>query len=617
MTSDKQPATRQCRDYQARTMRIVNAAIKSWERIFEKDPIPLQLDNTRYCSDYAKKVKAILSSCPSNDQSEVLAWQSIKKLLPDSCRCQERNMLSDLHHKLSSPARPLPRGYLQFARREVLRIFRTGWDRGSYEDHVLTTSPPLSSTTEHSRSEGGCLGSDFDYSDFIETCLLGPDFNLDRAAKMIVVQSAGKPRALTKFSPDTLCLRPLHKAVYDRISRESWLNRGDVTTDKLRDAGFRRVDGEFLTSGDYKSATDNLSLEVAEEILKAILSTAVSVPQSVKNAAMDILRPNLFSLENGIDFTPTVGQMMGSYLSFPLLCLQNRIAFLWAGGRGMPCLINGDDILFRSSPEFSRHWMDKVSSLGLEVEETKTSVSESYGTLNSTLIVRKHGRYVVRQTLRFGMLRECEDVTSLCDTFSDFLSGVHGTVRYRAGVEFFKWHLGTIKNQRLTTLELGFRGDLAWRITRKFDLPMHPLTYDLPYLGPDHNVVVPRDKCTFVEPGTLTREDRKKSAREMAAWKFSCEFKSLAKRSRLDFFLKLSQIRPTAPNFLPYLSGFGEGSGISRPTWAATRRWYVTPKPIRKDTFPLMIEPEEQLPPYEAFEAGECLIEVGKFCSKE
>jgi len=617
MTSDNQPAARQCRDYQARTMRVVHEAIKSWERIFEKDPLQVDLSPVKRCSDYAKKIKGLVSNCPSNDEFEVMAWQSIKKLLPDSCRCQERNMLSDLHAKLSSPARALPKGYLQFARRQTLKIFRRGWDRVLYEDHVLTTSPPLSSTTEHSRSEGGCLGSDFDYSDFIEACLLGPDFNLDRAAKMIVVQSAGKPRALTKFSPDTLCLRPLHKAVYDKISREKWLNRGDVTTDKLREAGFRRVEGEYLTSGDYKSATDNLSLEVAEVILEAILSTAVSVPQSVKKAAMDILRPNLFSLEHGIDFTPTRGQMMGSYLSFPLLCLQNYIAFAYAGGEGKACLINGDDILFQSTPEFSREWMDTVKHLGLEVEETKTSVSDSYGTLNSTLIERKHGRYVVRQTLRFGMLRECEDVTSLSQTFSSFLSGIHGNHRYRAGVEFFKWHLGTLKNQRLTTLELGFRGDLAWRITRKFNLMMSPLTYDVPYLGPDHNVIVPRDRCVFVKPSSLSKEDRKKSAREMAAWKFSCEFKSLAKRSRLDFFLKLSEIRPSSPDFLPYLSGFGEGSKLSRPTWGATRRWYTTPRPIREDTFPLMIEPSEELPPYSDHQAGDCLIEVGKFPSKK
>lgn len=620
MTSDRRPAARQCRDYQARTERIVRAAVQTWERMFERDSCNLVFEGAT-CGDFSKAVKEIVSNCPSDVQEEVLAWQSIKKILPASCRCMESGMLNALKSKLSRPSRPLPSGYLRMVHRETLRIFRPGWDSGLYEDHVITTSPPLSSTTECPRSRGGCLGSDIDQSSFLQACLNDVEFDLDIRAQMIVVQSAGKPRALTKFSSDTLCLKPLHKAIYDRLSREKWLNRGDVTTEKLMAAGFSRVDGEVLVSGDYKSATDNMSIEVAETIISALLSTSVSVPESVKRAAKSILRPNLYSLENGIDFFPTTGQMMGSYLSFPLLCMQNRFAFLFAqrsfGASDIPCLINGDDILFRSVPEFAPHWMELVGRLGLEVERTKTSVSTTYGTLNSTLILRKQGKYVVKQTVRFGMLAECDDVSSIAGTFRDFIRGIDGKLRFRAGVEFFKWHLPLLKSQRLTTLELGFRGDLAWRLTRKFDLLMCPESAELPYLGPDHNVVLPRDRCVFVDPLTLTKDDRKKSACELASWKYSVEFKSLAKRSKLSFLLKLSEVRPHHPNFLPYLSGFGEGSQLSRYSVGQTRRWFSVPRSVRKESFPLMIEVDEQLPPYADFEAGDCLVEVGKFSPKE
>lgn len=526
-------------------------------------------------------------------------------------------MLEDLRVRLSRSARQLPKGFLQFAHNETVRVFRRGWDLGLYEDHVLTTSPPLSSTTECPRSKGGALGSGIDHSSFLDVCLRDSELELDRRAKMIVVQSAGKPRALSKFSADTLCLRPLHKAIYDRMSKQEWINRGDVTTDGLSRAGFDVVDGEVLTSGDYKSATDNLSIEAAEAILAGMLSTAVSVPKSIKRAAMACLRPELYNLEENIDFSPSIGQMMGSYLSFPLLCMQNRIAFLWAGGGDRPCKINGDDILFRSDPEFSQRWMDTVSLLGLEVERTKTSVSKEYGSLNSTLIVRKGGRYVVRQTLRFGMLRECGDVTSLCKTFECFLAGIQGPSRFRAGMEFFRWHLPTLKSYRTTTWELGFRGDLAWRLTRRWGLPFHRPTECLPRLGPDHNVVVPREGCTFVDPGSLTREDRKTSARELAAWKFGVEYESLAKRSELSFKLKMSLIRPSGPDFSAYLSGFGESSRLSRPSWAETRRWYAERRVVRKETFPLMIEPEEVLPPYSDHAEGSVLIDVGEFDQKK
>ncbi|QKI79934.1 RNA-dependent RNA polymerase [Erysiphe necator associated ourmia-like virus 104] len=608
--SNDQPAARQCRVYQTRTTKVVQRAIQTWERIFHQPQSDYDLRFAPTCSAFAKKVKSLLGNCPAEDQDQIMAWQSIKKLLPDSCRCMEATMLSDLKKTLSRPPRSLPRGYLRFVQQEVRKLFPPGWDRGLYEDHVVNTSPPLSSTTESSRSDGGSLGSGMDHASFLEACLGDVDFELDCRAKMIVVQSAGKPRALSKFSSDVLCLRPLHKAIYDRLSRNSWLNRGDVTTEGLKD--FRYVEGEVLTSGDYKSATDNLSIEVAEMILATILTSTVSVPQSVMKGALDILRPNLYNLENALDFVPRIGQMMGSYLSFPLLCIQNRMAFLWCGGGNRPCKINGDDILFRSDPEFSQRWMETVSSLGLEVERTKTSVSADYGSLNSTLVVREKGRYKVRQTYRFGMLRECDDITSLCKTYEDFLRGIHGPSRFRAGFEFFRWHLPSLKAYRVSTVELGFRGDLAWRLTRKWNLRLDRPSEVLPTLGPDHNVVVPRDICTFVDPDTIRKDDRKVSAMELAAWKWGVEFASRQKRSELEFKLRMSLIRQVRPDFNPYLSGFGEKCRVSRPTWAETRRPFLVPRPVRKDCFPLMIEVEEQLPPYTEHEDGVILIDVKK-----
>jgi len=307
----EQPAARQCRVYQTRTTKVVQRAIQTWERIFHQPQSDYDLSFAPTCSGFAKKVKLLLGNCPAEDQSQIMAWQSIKKLLPDSCRCMEATMLSDLKKTLSRPPRSLPRGYLRFVQQEVRKLFPVGWDRGLYEDHVVVTSPPLSSTTEAPRSQGGSLGSGMDHASFIQACLDDVEFDLDCRAKMIVVQSAGKPRALSKFSSDVLCLRPLHKAIYDKLSRQAWLNRGDVTTEGLE--GFRYVEGEVLTSGDYKSATDNLSIEVAEMILATILTSTVSVPQSVMKGALDILRPNLYNLEHSLDFVPRVGQMMGSY----------------------------------------------------------------------------------------------------------------------------------------------------------------------------------------------------------------------------------------------------------------------------------------------------------------
>ncbi len=122
-------------------------------------------------------------------------------------------------------------------------------------------------------------------------------------------------------------------------------------------------------------------MEVAELILGLILDAAVSVPPSVKAHALKMLRPTLWNLEYGLEFSVTRGQMMGSYLSFPLLCLQNFLGFDFSRERAglgkLPVLINGDDILFQCPKSFAPEWMSVVKDLGLEVEVTKTSVSDS------------------------------------------------------------------------------------------------------------------------------------------------------------------------------------------------------------------------------------------------
>ncbi|QGY72601.1 RNA dependent RNA polymerase [Plasmopara viticola lesion associated ourmia-like virus 71] len=601
------PAARQCRDYNSRTVQTVTRAVSTWARLFER-PLPSVTFSSKTCIDLSAEVKEMLASCPSSIEEERMAWQSIKKLLPDSCRCMNSPLIQKVAAGFKRPPRILPRGYLKFARRVTSSLFRLGWDQGVYEDHVLTTSPPLSGSTDCVRSEGGVLGSGIDQPSFLDACLRGFQGDIDFRAELTVVQSAGKPRPLSKFSAGTLYLRPLHKAIYDTLSSQRWLCRGDVTTEKLCQAGFVRIDGEVLTSGDYKSATDGLSIEVAEVILECLLAKSSSVPASIQRAALQSLRPNLFSLSEDLDFVPNIGQMMGSYLSFPLLCLQNYIAFAYAAhieGRNvdeMPLMINGDDILFRSDPEFSQRWMDLVLSLGLEVERTKTSVDHSYGSLNSTLIRRKAGKYVVVPTVRFGMLRHCENFLALSSVFRDFVAGIRGSLRYRVGQAFFSWHLSEIKLSRLTTLELGFRGSLAWRLTRKWGLKMAPLEYSPPKDVVDHNVVLSSERCRFVDPATVSKESRYASAREMASWKFSIEFsRDLVSRGWLDFYIQLSSIRRDSPDFSSYLSGFGERCRITT-TIAETLRRFLVPVPVRLESFAQFFGTEvleDVLPTYE------------------
>ena len=504
---------------------------------------------------------------------------------------------------------------MKFARRLAAKLFPRGIDAKLYESHASTTVPPLSGSCDGKRSEGGVLGTDIDHSSFLDVVFghaAAPTD--DYRAELTVVQSAGKPRPLTKQPSDALCLRPLHKAFYDSLSRRRWLHRGDVTFESLRRAGFSAPrPGEVLTSGDYKSATDGLSIEVAEAVLSEVLDRSDSVPDSIKAYALRSLRPNLFSLVENIDFQATRGQQMGSYLSFPLLCLQNYIAFRYAAEqfgldwRRVPVSINGDDILFLSTRSFSSQWMEWTSSLGLEVEITKTSVSADYGSLNSTLVVPFSGSLVVVPTVRFGMLGPVGE-QDLATVYRDFVRGLREPLRFRAAHVFFRTHISLLRSSSFTTWELGFRGRLAERMTERFRLTtggewmLRPLS--LPQRFISHSVTLSSDSVEWVDSASLSKEEEGWAAREIAAWRFSCPW-SRARHGLITFHVMLAMARPTAPVFdwcrvaLTPVDRVGE--------W---RRWMRTPpeKAVKRTPVPWGLYEEilrdRPPPPYSEFDGG-------------
>nr|WAK78006.1 MAG: RNA-dependent RNA polymerase [Botourmiaviridae sp.] len=465
-----------------------------------------------------------------------MAFQSIKKLLPDSCKCLKHGMLGDLRSRLSRPPPSLPADYLSFARKVSSEIFTKGWDYrwGSKEQ---TFSPSLGSCIGKSRKHGGQLSTlaAAGQSSWRESLNQPQPGSLE--GELLLVDSSGKPRALTRFASEAASLRPLHGLLYDRLSTFGWLCRGDITAEKLHAAGFalsRRE--EPLTSGDYKSASDNLSIEVAEAILDVAWSNSKHVPSNVFRYAMAAQRPLLaYEDDEGLrsTFVPTRGQMMGSYLCFPLLCLQNYLAFRYAeqqfGVEGTSVLINGDDILFQSSQAFSDFWMSVVGGLGLEVEPTKTSVSTEYGSLNSTLLRWGPSGLRVVKTLRLGMLRPCSHPGNLGDSALLFSRVGPRSTWLLNYTEYLSWHSASILKWRCVASDMGFTGRLALRAWRRYrggrllwrDDVLHQMKLDrLPAAHCPHNIVMGSAEFVTVPEDSVTKELRHDSAVWMASRKW-------------------------------------------------------------------------------------------------
>jgi hypothetical protein len=219
----------------------------------------------------------------------------------------------------------------------------------------------------------------------------GEEVNVSRRRRVTTVLRDGKWRVVTAAPSAAVVLRPLHDLIYDRISKEDWLLRGSALPESF--SNFHCRADEVFVSGDYQSATDNLRVEVAEEILGTILRSCTHVPLSVQRVAFGSLR-SLLEVDGGETFVQARGQLMGSYLSFPLLCLQNYLAFKYLVRRDVPVKINGDDIVFRCYPAEFKVWADGLGELGLTLSAGKTMVRRRFFSLNSTYFQARPHRAV-------------------------------------------------------------------------------------------------------------------------------------------------------------------------------------------------------------------------------
>jgi len=345
-----------------------------------------------------------------------------RKRLPSTVPC-----LKAFAVKMSTPAPDPPHGFMSFITREVMGMFPEGWDR-RWKGAVLGTVVRTTACLESSRRRGGARGvvlrNEFlERHDFCRELLnkysrWEPNVN---SVKLAIAKTDGKDRLVSVNSVDMTCLTPFHSLVYDHISDMPWCLRGEAKPSSFRDFTIR--DGEVFVSGDYESATDNLNRDVARHILSLICLRSTRVPNFVRKAALDTL--DVTASGTGIEpFKVRRGQLMGNALSFPLLCLQNYLAFKFLVPREVPLRINGDDIVFRARPEEYRRWSEGVVACGLTLSAGKTAVSSRWFSLNSTFFVAGGSRVklapVIRSTALFKPLEDIGSLKGRVETLSGF-----------------------------------------------------------------------------------------------------------------------------------------------------------------------------------------------------
>lgn len=145
-----------------------------------------------------------------------------------------------------------------------------------------------------------------------------------------------------------------------------------------------RSDDEFLLSGDYESATDNLNMDFSNSILEGILFHIDHIPTKewcrYENGKHIIEYPSWTGIS---PIQQETGQLMGSLLSFPLLCIANDVLTSICGIKKK--MINGDDLLCYSNERQFKNWKTFGKLCGLEPSIGKNFKSLDFGTFNSQI----------------------------------------------------------------------------------------------------------------------------------------------------------------------------------------------------------------------------------------
>jgi len=231
-----------------------------------------------------------------------------------------------------------------------------------------------------------------------------PSFPPPRAprVKAVAIPEPLKVRMITKAEAETKCLQPLQRALFEYLRSQpqfvlthgvkftndvdfdeklEWIERIEKCIQRIRSL---KSEGDLWLSGDYTAATDNFPISVTNALVEGILSEIDHEPTKrwvrYEVSPHEIEYP--FNLGKG---KQTSGQLMGSLLSFPLLCFLNDFIISRSGAEKGKYLINGDDVVALGSESFIHQWKSDAPKVGLSLSQGKNFIDEHFCTVNSQL----------------------------------------------------------------------------------------------------------------------------------------------------------------------------------------------------------------------------------------
>lgn len=227
--------------------------------------------------------------------------------------------------------------------------------------------------------------------------------------KAELVDDPLKKRVITKGHTFLQALKPIQKMIWSTLKDHPCFELiGKPITEGLLDvSGMNLGPGEGWISGDYEAATDNLNADCTSACIRTIVDNMTGpmteFPEILALAKNSLTQHEVFYYLDGKlrHFLQKNGQLMGSLLSFPVLCIINfavwrhvreevtgkRCNGMFEGGKQDVCRINGDDILCTGTPKFYGLWKSKTTAVGLKFSLGKNYYSSKVLMINSRAYV--------------------------------------------------------------------------------------------------------------------------------------------------------------------------------------------------------------------------------------
>jgi hypothetical protein len=185
------------------------------------------------------------------------------------------------------------------------------------------------------------------------------------------VPDAAKIRMITKGSVVLKCLQPLQQAISEHLGKfpEFSLTRKpmDLVSMTQIHSESQHLPGQWV-SIDYSAATDCVDGSFAAKLIAEIVDrSGCDELRSLREIAINecsLGREVRYGTKSGDDIIHSRGTLMGSLLSFPILCCWNGSIISRALGH-RKFRVNGDDALCKMTKDQFKKWSDFSTELGL------------------------------------------------------------------------------------------------------------------------------------------------------------------------------------------------------------------------------------------------------------